>query len=160
MSAAIPQAGDRAPAFTLPAIPEGKVRLSGLKGRRVVLYFYPKDNTPGCTLEAQDFQRLLPEFEKLDVAVLGISPDSLESHEKFVQKCGLSFPLLSDTDHTVAEKYGVWQEKQLYGRKFWGIVRTTFVIGPNGRIEHVWSKVRPKGHAEAVLAACGRARGQ
>lgn len=149
----IPQAGDRAPAFTLPAVPEGKVRLSAFKGRRVVLYFYPKDNTAGCTVEAQEFEALLPEFEQIGVAVLGSSPDSVESHEKFAAKQGLSFPLLSDTDHAVAEKYGVWVEKQLYGRKFWGVQRATFLIGPNGKIERVWPKVRPKGHAGAVLTA-------
>lgn len=153
-SGTMPQPGDRAPAFTLPAMPDGTVRLTGLKGRRVVLYFYPKDNTQGCTVEATDFERLLPEFEQLDVAVLGISPDSFQSHEKFAAKQGLSFPLLSDADHKVAEKYGVWQEKQLYGRKFWGIVRTTFAIGPNGKIERVWPKVRVKDHADAVLEWC------
>ena len=151
MSGTIPKAGDRAPAFTLPAYPDGKIRLSTFKGRRLVVYFYPKDNTEGCTLEARDFQRLLPDFERLGVTLLGVSPDSLESHAKFAKKLKLAFPLLSDVDHKVAEKYGLWVEKQLYGRKFWGVQRATFVIGANGRIEHAWPKVRPKKHAEAVL---------
>lgn len=149
----MPEADRKAPAFTLPSSQGGKVRLSDLKGAPVVVYFYPKDNTPGCTTEAQEFRDQVKAFKKLDVRVLGISPDSIESHCKFIEKQGLNFELLSDEDHKVAEKYGVWVEKNMYGRKFMGIQRATFLIDAQGKIAKVWPKVRPKGHAAEVLDA-------
>lgn len=145
------QVGDRAPAFSLPAHPGGKkVSLSQFKGRNVVLYFYPRDNTPGCTQEACDFRDHLATFESADTVVLGVSTDDLTSHEKFAAKFELPFPLLSDVDHTVAEKYGVWVEKQQYGRKFMGLQRATFLINAQGKLAAVWPKVSVKGHVAEV----------
>ena len=129
------------------------MRLSSLKGEPVVLFFYPKDNTPGCTTEAREFQKEYKAFEKAGAHVFGISADGVESHCKFVDKLGLAFPLLADADHSVCEKYGVWVEKNMYGKKFMGIQRATFLIGPDGKLARVWPKVSPKGHAEEVLAA-------
>ncbi|PCJ63991.1 MAG: thioredoxin-dependent thiol peroxidase [Candidatus Hydrogenedentota bacterium] len=148
-----PDVGKAAPAFTLESSKGGKVRLSSLKGQPVVVYFYPKDNTPGCTVEAQEFQAALGAFRKAGAAVLGISPDSVESHCKFADKQGLHFPLLVDTDHVVCEKYGVWVEKNMYGRKFWGVQRATLLINSSGKVAQVWPKVKPKGHAAQVLEA-------
>jgi peroxiredoxin Q/BCP len=149
-----PQPGDRAPAFSLPAYPGGKkVSLSQFKGKQaVVLYFYPRDNTPGCTQEACDFRDHLAVFDQAKTAVLGVSTDTLASHEKFAGKFELPFPLLVDEDHAVAEKYGVWGEKQLYGRKFIGMHRATFLIDKRGKIAAAWPNVRVKGHVDAVAA--------
>ncbi len=147
----IPEVGKRAPAFTLPAIPEGKIRLSQFKGEKnVVLYFYPRDNTPGCTTEACDFRDNLGQFESAETVVLGISGDSLKSHEKFATKFELPFPLLSDEDHAIAEKYGVWVEKKNYGKTYMGIQRATFLIDKEGKIAAVWPKVKVKGHVDEV----------
>lgn len=145
--------GDRAPDFSLPADDGSTVSLRALRGRRVVLYFYPKDDTSGCTTEACEFRDAMPRFDAAGAVVLGVSPDSAASHVKFRQKYGLSFPLLADTDHAVAERYGVWKRKSMYGRSYMGIERTTFVIDATGVITHVFAKVKPKGHAEAVRAA-------
>lgn len=149
----MPSEGKKAPAFNLPSQSGDKIRLSSLKGAPVVLYFYPKDNTPGCTVEAKEFRDSLRDFKRAGAEVIGISPDSVESHCKFSDKQGLNFTLLADTEHLVAEKYGVWVEKNLYGRKFWGVQRATFLIDAEGRIARLWPKVKPKGHAREVLAA-------
>ncbi len=150
MSNTLPEVGKRAPAFTLPAHPEGKVMLSKLKGKNVVLYFYPRDNTPGCTTEACDFRDHLASVESDETVVLGVSTDSLTSHKKFADKFELTFPLLSDEDHKICEKYGVWVEKNMYGKKSWGVQRATFLIDKTGKIAAVWPKVRVKGHVAEV----------
>ncbi|QDU37093.1 Putative peroxiredoxin bcp [Maioricimonas rarisocia] len=148
---AMPQVGKSAPAFTLPAVPEGKIRLSQFKGEKnVILYFYPRDNTPGCTTEACDFRDNLGQFESADTVVLGVSTDSIKSHEKFATKFELPFPLLSDEDHNVCEKYGVWVEKKNYGKTYMGIQRATFLIDKKGKIAAVWPKVKVKGHVDEV----------
>jgi thioredoxin-dependent peroxiredoxin len=144
--------GSKAPAFSLLSDSGDKVSLKDFKGKRVVLYFYPKDMTPGCTVEACDFRDHLPKFKKLKMVVLGISKDSVERHQKFIEKYGLPFPLLSDEDGKTCEAYGVWKEKSLYGRKFMGIERTTFLIGADGKIEKIYPKVKVKDHAEKILA--------
>lgn len=149
----LPTEGKRAPEWTLVSDEGRKLSLSSLKGAPVVMYFYPKDNTPGCTVEAQEFRDLNKNFEKLGVRVIGLSPDSVETHGKFIAKQGLNFSLLADTGHKVAEKYGVWVEKNMYGRKYWGVQRATFLIGTDGKITKIWPKVRPKGHAHEVLEA-------
>ncbi len=148
---ALPAEGSKAPAFSLPGSNGKTVKLSDLKGGPVVLYFYPKDNTSGCTVEAQEFRDLDKEFKKAKTTVLGASPDSAESHCKFIEKQKLPFELLADADHAVAEKYGVWGEKSMYGRKYMGIFRTTFLIDKSGKIAKVWRNVKPRGHAAAVL---------
>jgi len=154
MSETMPAIGKKAPAFTLPAIPEGKVRLSQFQGEKnVVLYFYPRDNTPGCTQEACDFRDNLARFNKGDTIVLGISTDSVASHEKFAAKYELPFPLLSDEDHKVCEKYGVWVEKKNYGKTYMGIQRATFLIDKQGKVAAVWPKVKVKGHVDEVAEA-------
>ncbi len=145
------EAGMPAPDFELKDASGHPVRLSQLLGRWVVLYFYPRDNTSGCTLEAIDFTRALPAFEKLNAVVLGVSPDSCLSHQKFAQKHHLKVTLLSDPDHQVLEAYGVWQKKRRYGREYVGVVRSTFLIDPEGRVREVWRNVRVKGHVESVL---------
>lgn len=146
--------GDRAPAFDLPAFPEGRVKLSQFKGQQnVVLYFYPRDNTPGCTTEACDFRDGLAEFQKAGTVVLGVSTDDVTSHQKFAQKFTLPFPLLADTDHVVAEKYGVWGEKSNYGKKYMGIRRATFLINKQGKIAAIWPNVKVAGHVAAVAEA-------
>jgi peroxiredoxin Q/BCP len=145
--------GTKAPAFTLPADDGTKVKLADFQGRPVVLYFYPKDDTPGCTREACAFRDRHAELQKLGAVVLGISPDDAASHAKFKQKYQLNFPLLADPDHKVAEKFGAWREKNMYGKKTYGIVRSTFLIGPDGVIKKVWKNVKVDGHDEAVLAA-------
>ena len=146
----IPQTGKKAPAFTLSNQDGEKVKLSELAGQWVVLYFYPKDNTSGCTKEACEFTDGLPNFTRLNAVVLGVSPDSPKSHQNFIAKHSLKITLLSDPDHTVLEKYGVWQKKSMYGREYFGVARTTFLIDPKGKIAHVWEKVKVKGHVEAV----------
>lgn len=154
MAAAVPEVGSKAPPFDLPAYPEGRYKLSQFKGKQnVVLYFYPKDDTPGCTTEACEFRDKIDTFEGADTIVLGVSCDSLDSHEKFGDKFDLPFPLLSDEDHAVAEKYGVWVEKNMYGRKSMGVQRATFLIDKQGKIAAVWPKVKVDGHVAAVAAA-------
>lgn len=145
--------GDRAPAFKLPSSSGRTVSLSALKGKKAVLYFYPKDDTSGCTREAVDFTGLAKEFEKADAIVLGISPDTLAKHEKFITKHKLGVELLADEDKSMLEAYGVWAEKSMYGRKYMGVVRSTFLIDEKGKIARIWSKVKVAGHAEEVLAA-------
>ena len=143
--------GRAAPAFKLPSSEGGEVSLSDLRGRPVVLYFYPRDNTPGCTREACDFRDTLARIKRTGAVVLGVSPDSLASHEKFHARQRLNFPLLSDPDKKVAKKYGAFGEKVMYGRKVQGMIRSTFVIDANGLVRRVFPKVRVDGHAEAVL---------
>lgn len=145
--------GQRAPAFTLTADDGSKVRLSDLRGRHVVLYFYPKDDTPGCTREACAFRDQRARLHDLGAAVLGVSGDSIESHDRFRDKFGLNFPLLVDADHKVAEKYGAWREKNLYGKKTMGIQRSTFIIDPTGKVARLWKAVKVDGHDEQVLSA-------
>jgi thioredoxin-dependent peroxiredoxin len=145
--------GRKAPPFSLQD-QAGKTRsLADYTGRPVILYFYPKDDTPGCTKEACAFQDSLPRFTKGKAAVLGVSVLDTASKAKFAEKFGLTFPLLADADHAVAEKYGVWQEKSLYGRKFMGIVRTTYLIGPEAKVVRRWDNVKVDGHAVEVLSA-------
>ena len=144
--------GALAPDFTLPTDTGAPLTLSALRGRPVVLYFYPKDDTETCTVEACEFRDALPRFDGIEATVLGISPDDVKSHRKFRDKFQIPYPLLADTAHAVAEAYGVWQEKQMYGRKYWGNVRTTYVIAPEGTVAHVFEKVKPEGHAAQVMA--------
>jgi peroxiredoxin Q/BCP len=145
--------GDKAPDFTLATDSDGKVKLSDLKGQKVVLYFYPKDDTPGCTKEACAFGEMFPRFKKMDATVIGISRDSVASHDKFKKKYKLPFILGSDSDGKVTEKYGVWVEKSLYGRKYMGIERATFLIDEKGKIAQIWHKVKVDGHADEVMKA-------
>jgi peroxiredoxin Q/BCP len=147
------EVGKRAPAFKLPSSDGGEVSLADFRGKSVVLFFYPKDNTPGCTLEAQDFQAALPKFKKKNAVVLGVSRDTIASHCKFRDKFDLSFALLSDVDHSVLEAYGAWGEKTLYGKKTIGVKRTTVLIDESGKVKRVFPGVKVKGHVEAVLAA-------
>ena len=144
--------GSSAIPFSLPNQANKKISLSNFKGKWVVLYFYPKDDTPGCTTEACDFTASLKEFEKLEAVVLGVSADSVESHQKFIEKYKLKINLLSDEQHKVIEKYGAWQLKNMYGKEFYGIVRSTFIIDPKGKIAHIWPKVTAEGHAKEVKA--------
>ena len=143
----------KAPAFTLTADDGEKVRLSELSGNPVVLYFYPKDDTPGCTKEACAFRDMGAKFKKLGAVVLGVSPDDSESHAKFRDKYKLNFPLLVDRDHKVAEKYGAWREKNMYGKKSMGIQRSTYLIDANGKVAKLWKRVKVDGHDEQVLEA-------
>ncbi len=145
--------GKKAPAFALKDQQGNTHRLSDYAGRPVVLYFYPKDDTPGCTQETCEFQALLPMLAPVNAVVLGVSILDEKSKAKFAGKHGISFPLLADADHAMAEKYGVWQEKMRYGRKYMGIVRTTYLIGADGRVQQRWDNVKVTGHAEAVTAA-------
>jgi thioredoxin-dependent peroxiredoxin len=145
--------GDKAPEFTLPTDGAGKVTLSKLKGKKVVLYFYPKDDTTGCTAEACGFRDIFPNFRKLDATVIGISRDSVASHDKFKKKYELPFLLASDEEGKVCEKYGVWVQKSMYGRKYMGIERSTFLVNEKGVIENIWRKVKVAGHVDEVLAA-------
>lgn len=147
--------GKKAPAFALKDQHGTTHRLSDYAGRPVILYFYPKDDTPGCTQESCDFQAHLPALVPTSTAVLGISILDEASKARFAAKHGLTFPLLADVEHAVSEKYGAWQEKSNYGRAYMGIVRTTYLIGPDGRVLRRWDKVKVDGHAEAVLAALG-----
>jgi thioredoxin-dependent peroxiredoxin len=146
-------AGTTAPDFTLPRDGGGEVSLASLKGQKVVLYFYPKDDTSGCTLEGIDFTRLRDDFAKAGTVVIGASKDSVKSHDKFCKKHGLGVILVSDEASDLSERYGVWAEKSMYGKKYMGIVRTTFLIGPDGKVAQVWDKVSVPHHAEEVLAA-------
>ena len=152
MSTPLPQAGDLAPEFTLPQDGGDDVSLADLRGQRVVLFFYPKDNTPGCTTEALEFTANAGAFAEAGVKIFGISKDSLKKHENFRAKHGLGVPLLSDAEGDVCERYGVWGEKKNYGRTYMGITRTTVLIDAEGRVERVWEKVRVKGHVDEVLA--------
>lgn len=149
----MPETSDIAPDFTLPRDGSGEIRLSDLRPAPVVLFFYPRDDTPGCTTEARDFSALLPRFRAAGAQVLGISKDPVAKHDRFRDKHALTVPLLSDADSDVCETYGVWKEKSMYGKTFHGIERSTFLIGGDGRIAQVWRKVKVPGHAEAVLAA-------
>src|SRR5687768_3993016 len=142
--------GAQAPDFALPADDGSTVRLGDLRGRNVVIFFYPRDDTPGCTIEAREFGEAYPRFQALDTVVLGISTDGVESHVRFRTKFGLPYPLLADEDHRVAEAYGVWKEKSMFGRKYMGIERSTFVVDRNGTIAHAFRKVSPEGHADEV----------
>lgn len=145
--------GVKAPPFDLPSDGNGRIKLSGLKGQKVVLYFYPKDDTSGCTQEAIDFNGLRKQFEKAGAVVIGVSPDPVKAHDKFKAKHGLEFDLLSDESKTMLEAYGVWVEKSMYGRKYMGVERTTFLIGADGKIAQAWNKVKVPGHAKEVLEA-------
>jgi peroxiredoxin Q/BCP len=149
----MPEAGSAAPGFTLPSDRGEDVSLASLRGRPVVLYFYPKDDTSGCTTQACEFRDSWADVQARGAVVLGVSPDGVASHRKFRDKFSLPFPLLADEDHAVAEAYGVWGEKSMYGRKYQGVLRTTFIIDPAGRIAHVFEKVKPRGHAAEVLEA-------
>ncbi len=144
------EVGDKAPDFCLPNQDENEVCLRDLKGKWVVLYFYPKDNTPGCTTEACDFTANLPAFEDLDAVILGVSPDSPKKHRNFIEKKALGITLLSDEDKKVLEEYGVWQLKKMCGREYMGVVRTTYIIDPDGKIAEVWKNVKVKGHVDKV----------
>lgn len=143
--------GTNAPAFKLPTDGGKSLSLASLKGKKVVLYFYPKDMTPGCTTESEGFRDQIKEFEKAGCVIVGASKDSVARHDKFVAKHDLPFRLLCDEEGNLCEDYGVWQMKKLYGREFMGIVRTTFLIDEKGVVAHVWNKVRVKGHVDAVL---------
>ena len=146
------EAGNKAPDFTLPDKDGKEVSLSDLKGKKVVLYFYPRDNTPGCTRQACAFAAAYNDFKKLDVQVIGVSKDSIASHVKFAEKYSLPFVLLSDTERKAIEAYGVWQEKKNYGKVSMGVVRTTFIIDENGNIEKVMPKVKPDTNAAEILS--------
>jgi peroxiredoxin Q/BCP len=145
--------GDKAPDFTLPTDGDGKVSLKDLKGKTVIVYFYPKDDTSGCTAEACGFRDALPNFSKTGATVIGVSKDSTASHDKFKKKYKLPFTLASDEDTAVAKKYGVWVEKSMYGRKYMGMDRSTFLIDGKGVIRGLWRKVKVPGHVEEVLKA-------
>ena len=147
------QEGKTAPDFELPADDGKPVKLSKLKGHAVVLYFYPKDDTSGCTTEAKDFTTLMDQFKAAGAEVIGISPDSVSSHQKFTKKHALGVKLAADEDQAVANAYGVWVEKSMYGRKYMGVERSTFLIDKAGKVSQIWNKVKVPGHAEAVLAA-------
>ncbi len=147
--------GEDAPDFTLPADDGRQVKLSDLRGKPVVLYFYPKDDTPGCTKEACAFRDRTQELTAKGAVVLGVSPDDVASHGKFRDKYSLNFPLLADDGHQVAERYGAWREKNMYGKTSMGIQRSTFLIGGDGKVRKVWKKVNVDGHDEAVLDALG-----
>jgi len=146
-------AGDRAPAFSLPRDGGGKVSLSDFKGKKLVLYFYPKADTPGCTLEAVAFSKLKAKFAAADTEILGVSADPVTAQDKFKNKHDLTVALGSDESHKMLTAYGVWGEKSMYGRTFMGVTRATFLIGPDGKIAQVWPKVKVDGHAEEVLKA-------
>jgi thioredoxin-dependent peroxiredoxin len=147
--------GDLAPDFELPSSDGKTVRLSSLRGKKVVLYFYPKDDTSGCTAEACAFRDNLPKFDGADAVILGVSKDSLESHKKFIDKYSLNFTLLSDDKLEVNHLYDTWKEKNNYGKKYWGTERSTFVIGEDGKVKKIFRKVRVDGHEKEVFAALG-----
>jgi peroxiredoxin Q/BCP len=149
--------GDTAPDFSLPATGtasgEPSLSLSAFKGRKLVIFFYPKDNTPGCTTESLEFTAAAKDFDKANTAIVGVSADSLKKHDNFIAKHQLSMPLISDEDHVLLNAFGVWVEKSMYGKKFMGIERATYLISQEGKISQIWRKVKVKGHVEAVLAA-------
>ena len=145
--------GKAVPAFELATNGGGRLRSDDLKGQRTVLYFYPKDDTPGCTIEGNEFTELYPRFQELGVNVFGVSPDSERSHERFIEKCSLGIPLVSDPEHDLIEPLGVWVEKTYMGRSYMGVERSTFLIGPDGTVEREWRSVKAPGHAAEVLEA-------
>jgi len=146
-------AGDTAPDFTMPATGGRTVSLASMKGKPFALYFYPKADTPGCTKEACAFQEALPQFGHIGLEVIGVSPDKMKPIEKFAEKFSLTFPLASDETKQAAEAYGVWVEKSMYGKKYMGMERSTFLVGPDGRVARVWPKVKVEGHAAEVMEA-------
>lgn len=148
----MPEIGDVAPEFTLTDQNGATVSLSSLRGKTVALFFYPKADTPGCTVEACSFRDAKTDFDAANVVVLGMSPDPVKAQQKFAAKFGLPMQLLADAEHSVAESYGVWVEKSMYGRTYMGVSRETFIIGPDGIISHIFRKVKPDGHAAEVLA--------
>jgi len=148
----MPNIGDSVPDFCLPNQDEEEICLRDIKGRWIVLYFYPKDNTPGCTTEACDFTAALPDFEGLDAIVLGVSPDSPKRHRNFIEKKDLKITLLADEEKELCNLFGCWQLKKNYGREYMGVVRSTFIIGPDGKVAAKWEKVRVKGHVDEVKA--------
>lgn len=150
-ASSMPAAGDKAPNFDMAASDGKRASLKELTGKNIVLYFYPKDDTPGCTIEAKDFRDLIKDFEKADTVIIGVSKDSVKSHEKFKEKYCLPFALGCDEDGSVCESYGVWVEKSMYGKKYMGIQRATFLIDGKGIVRHVWPKVSVEGHAKDVL---------
>ena len=145
--------GDVAPKFTAATNGGGKISLADYEGQNVILYFYPKDDTPGCTKEACAFRDHFSKFKKTGAVILGVSPDPVKSHDKFVEKLNLPFTLLADEDKKIVQAYGVWGEKSFMGRKYLGVFRVTFLIGPDGRIKKIWPEVKPEEHAAEVLAA-------
>ena len=145
--------GRKAPDFTLPSDGGGQVSLADFKGKKLVLYFYPKADTPGCTIEAKDFSRLAPAFARAKTTVLGVSADPVKKQDRFKAKYELTIPLASDETHDMLNAYGVWAEKSMYGRTYMGILRNTYLIGPDGKIAQIWEKVKVAGHADEVLAA-------
>lgn len=147
------EVGDKAPDFNLPSDGGGKISLKALRGKKIVLYFYPKDDTPGCTTEACAFRDSLPDFSKVKATIIGVSKDDVKSHDRFKKKYDLPFPLLSDEDGKLVKAFGVWVEKSMYGRKYMGIDRSTFLIDEKGIVRGVWRKVKVNGHAEEVLEA-------
>lgn len=149
----IPKVGDKAPDITLPSDGGGTVALKDYKGQKVIVYFYPKDDTPGCTKESCSLSENLSKLNKLNCAVIGISKNSVKDHDKFKKKYDLKFPLASDEEGDVCERYGVWAEKSMMGRKYMGILRTTFLIDENGTIEQVWENVKVDGHTDEILEA-------
>jgi len=153
METPMPQINDAAPDFTLPVTGDGDITLSALKGTPVILFFYPRDDTPGCTTESIGFSASLADFEAAGAKVFGISRDTMAKHDKFVAKHDLTVPLLSDTEGTVTEAYGVWVEKSMYGKTSMGIERATYLIGAEGKVAQVWRKVKVPGHVDEVLAA-------
>ncbi len=153
------KAGQKAPSFCLPDHDDKEVTLKEHAGKWVVLYFYPKDNTPGCTTEAVEFTARLKDFEKLGAAVLGVSADSTKSHRGFIEKQKLKLRLLSDADKKMLGDYGVWQKKKMAGREYMGIVRTTLLISPDGTVAHLWPKVKVNGHVDEVLATLKKLKG-
>jgi len=155
ISSRVLKEGDPAPAFMAPASGGGVVRLADFAGKPIVLYFYPRDSTPGCTKEACDFRDFHSAFQREDVVVLGVSTDSTKSHEKFAEKHALPFPLLADVEKKIVQAYGVWGEKKFMGRTFMGTRRATFLIGADGRIVKIWPQVKVAGHVEEVLASLG-----
>jgi thioredoxin-dependent peroxiredoxin len=150
--------GDKAPEFQMPATGGRTVSLASYKGKPFILYFYPKADTPGCTKEACAFQEAMPHLEAIGLDVIGVSPDKIKPIEKFAAKFALTFPLASDEDHAVAERYGTWVEKSMYGRKYMGMERTTFLIGADATVLKAWRKISVTGHADAVLAAAKAAK--
>jgi thioredoxin-dependent peroxiredoxin len=149
----IPQVGDKAPDFKLPVSTGDTIGLKDLKSKNVVIYFYPKDDTSGCTVQACGFRDSYKDIEETGAVLLGVSPDSLKSHDKFITKFQLPFPLLADEEKKMCQDYGVWVEKSMYGRKYMGVARTTFIIGKDGKIVKVFEKVKPEGHNKEVLEA-------
>ncbi len=142
--------GDKAPAFSLPDQDGKMISLDEFKGKWIVLYFYPKDNTPGCTTEAKDFSGAAEGFDELNAVIIGVSPDTVQKHRNFIDKHGLAVTLLSDSEHKTLADYGAWQLKKMYGREYMGVVRTTFIINPEGNITDIWRKVKVKGHVDEV----------